>query len=251
MSFLKEKEWIFFNEITHMIHVTQDLHEMRINLLELLSVLIPYDSSSFYLAQNNKNDKLLCKPVVINISEEDIRKYLQYGEQVDYTIPIFKHARPIAYKETDLLEDSVREKTVYYNDFLAHGLEFPASLSIAHNRTCLGAITLFRSKSSGDFCDRDIFLLNQLQNHLSTRLFLEFSKGNNNKYTTGKSYDLACEYQLTIREIEVLDLALDGLNNEDISNKLFIVQSTVKKHLRNIYRKLDVKNRIQLMKLLL
>lgn len=250
MSFLKEKEWIFLNEINHMVHATKDVNEMRKKLLELLGVLIPSDSSSFYLAKEGNDNKLLYKPVVINISQEDVKNYLEYGEKVDYTIPIFKHGRPIAYKETDLLDDSVRKKTVYYNDFLAHGHEYPASLCIAQNGVCYGAVTLFRSKNSGDFSDRDIFILNQLQNHLSTRLISEFERTSNYN-STAKLYELAYSWHLTAREMDVIKFVLAGLNNEEISNELFIGQSTVKKHLRNIYRKLDVKNRVQLIKLLL
>lgn len=50
---------------------------------------------------------------------------------------------------------------------------------------------------------------------------------------------------LTNREKEVLLLLKDGLNNEQIAKQLFISNSTVKKHVRNILVKLDVKNRTQ------
>lgn len=49
----------------------------------------------------------------------------------------------------------------------------------------------------------------------------------------------------TERELEVAHLLLQGLNNKEISKKLFISNHTTKAHIASIYRKLDVKNRVQ------
>ncbi len=53
---------------------------------------------------------------------------------------------------------------------------------------------------------------------------------------------------LTEREIDVLKLISEGFNNEEIAEKMFISKNTVKSHIKNIYVKLDVKNRIQAIK---
>jgi len=50
---------------------------------------------------------------------------------------------------------------------------------------------------------------------------------------------------LSEREIEVLKLIEAGLSNQEIGSKLFISMGTVKRHISNIYYKLDVKNRTQ------
>jgi ATP/maltotriose-dependent transcriptional regulator MalT len=48
---------------------------------------------------------------------------------------------------------------------------------------------------------------------------------------------------LTEREMEVLHLVGQGLSNREIGDQLYISTGTVKIHLHNIYRKLNVKNR--------
>ncbi len=50
---------------------------------------------------------------------------------------------------------------------------------------------------------------------------------------------------LTNREIEVLKLIADGLINKEIAKKLFISEKTVKNHISNIFKKLDVNDRTQ------
>lgn len=47
---------------------------------------------------------------------------------------------------------------------------------------------------------------------------------------------------LTSREVQVLQLIVDGLTSPEISEKLHIVESTVNTHRRNLINKLDVKN---------
>ncbi len=50
---------------------------------------------------------------------------------------------------------------------------------------------------------------------------------------------------LTTREVEILQLVAAGLTNSDVARKLWVTEQTVKFHLRNIYRKLDVANRTE------
>jgi DNA-binding NarL/FixJ family response regulator len=48
---------------------------------------------------------------------------------------------------------------------------------------------------------------------------------------------------LTDREVTLLEALTRGLSNKQISQELWITEQTVKFHLSNIYRKLDVSNR--------
>ena len=51
--------------------------------------------------------------------------------------------------------------------------------------------------------------------------------------------------ELTRREIEVLKLIAEGLFNKEIASKLDISERTVKNHVSNIFKKIDVSDRTQ------
>jgi DNA-binding NarL/FixJ family response regulator len=65
------------------------------------------------------------------------------------------------------------------------------------------------------------------------------------KRPDSESAVLAGEAGLTDREIEVLALAAQGHSNAEVARLLWVTPQTVKFHLSNVYRKLNVSNRTQ------
>ena len=51
--------------------------------------------------------------------------------------------------------------------------------------------------------------------------------------------------RLTAREMDVLACIAKGFSNQDIAKALFVSEKTVKNHLTNIFRKLNVNDRTQ------
>lgn len=58
--------------------------------------------------------------------------------------------------------------------------------------------------------------------------------------------ELCINYNISKREKEVVDLLLLGKSNKEIEDDLFISIGTVKNHIYNIFKKVDVKNRNEL-----
>jgi DNA-binding NarL/FixJ family response regulator len=54
--------------------------------------------------------------------------------------------------------------------------------------------------------------------------------------------------QLTAREQEVLELLAQGMQMKEIAPKLFVSLTTIRTHVRNIYEKLQVQSRYEMMK---
>ena len=53
------------------------------------------------------------------------------------------------------------------------------------------------------------------------------------------------DHKLTQRELDVLFLLVEGLNNTEIATRLFISPNTVKSHMRSLMNKLSVNDRVQ------
>ena len=119
---------------------------------------------------------------------------------------------------------------------------------LSYRNEFVGVVCFFRLKGKSDFVYEDSFVLDIIKEHLAFRLYQDL---NNNSMKTEKISVTECArvYGLTKREEAVLHELMNGLDNNEISTKLCITKNTLKKHILNIYRKLDVKNRVQIFKM--
>jgi len=60
--------------------------------------------------------------------------------------------------------------------------------------------------------------------------------------------DVFEKYSITDREKEIIELVLNGLKNKEIAKRLHISEMTVKIHLHNIFDKMGIRNRVELVK---
>jgi EAL domain-containing protein (putative c-di-GMP-specific phosphodiesterase class I)/DNA-binding CsgD family transcriptional regulator len=60
-------------------------------------------------------------------------------------------------------------------------------------------------------------------------------------------YRMKEAFSISSRELEVFKLIINGLNNKEISEQLFISEHTVKNHITRIFQKLHVNDRLQAM----
>lgn len=58
--------------------------------------------------------------------------------------------------------------------------------------------------------------------------------------------DVLTQKGLSNREAEVAELVTKGLSNKEVASQLFVTEKTVKFHLTNIYKKMNLKSRSQL-----
>ncbi len=80
----------------------------------------------------------------------------------------------------------------------------------------------------------------QIEAHLSH--ISNFEDNKNNKHDLSENID---KYGLSSRELEVLNNITHGMKNQEIADKMYVSLATIKTHTKNIYNKLDVRNRME------
>lgn len=244
MRKLETNDWIILNNIIYKIYTTENFDEMRAELLEQLKMVVDFDSADFYMASLEEG-KLLCNPITYNCDVDLSEIY----EDLDYSRGIVNSGKMLIYRETDIISDEARVETDYYKKvYKPNNWHFALQVVIARHKKFLGAITFYRTIGKEDFAYDDIFVLDILKDHLAYRLEQHAKNGDLgvNKLTVTEA---VAKYELTRREHTILKLLMSGTENADICTELVITPNTLKKHILNIYRKLGIKNRVQLFKM--
>jgi DNA-binding CsgD family transcriptional regulator len=251
---LSQQEWEQINLMVGEMNRIRDITKFRKEFLTMLGRLIAYDLADFYLNDPKSQGKVrLVDPVVVSrfsqkFNEKFMLEYDRYFGQVDYVRWVFSSHESVVYRESDLINPELRTKSAFYLDYLKPaGFVNVAGVSIADQGVCVGAITLYRTDRYGDFTDKDLYILKQLIPHLENKLTVETKAVEHNvEQSKSSSYYLAREFNLSRREIQILRLLCDGKSNSEISRMLSISVNTVKKHISNIFGKLNVDSRTQL-----
>lgn len=245
MKELRTKDWMILNNIIYKIYTTEDLTAMRQGFLEQMKFLIDFDSADFYLAGREGQGRLE-KPVTFNC---DDRRCMGYDE-TSHGRRILYSEKGIVCRETDIIPETEKIRSEYYKKvYIPNNWEYALHMVVCGEKQCLGITTFYRTVGRDDFSSDDIFLLNLLKEHMTYRLSISVHEQMEGmeKITVSEAVR---KYDLTKREQTILRLLLAGCDNEAICEKLVISINTLKKHVLNIYRKLGIKNRVQMFKMI-
>jgi DNA-binding CsgD family transcriptional regulator len=247
IKMLEVNDWILINAITYKIQAIEDLNEMQLAVMKQLKFLIDFDSASFYTVLS-KGTAEIGNPVGINYSLSDMNKYLQVFKEVDYSKGLMSTGKNITYRESDIMNDELRVQTEYYKKvYDAQNWHYSLHLNISHNEVFLGVMSFFRVKGKENFDYTSTFIIDMIKDHLALRLFKEIYNTKHNELLS--LTECTTKFKLTAREQNIVSLILDGMQDSEICENLFITSNTFKKHILNIYRKIGINKRIQLLKL--
>lgn len=156
--------------------------------------------------------------------------------------------KSLVYRESDIISDEMRVKTEYYEKvYKPNGWHYSLQMIMAREKKFLGVVTLYRKMGKEDFSHDEVFLVDTLKDHMAYRLWQQ--KQNWMQYGEKLTVSAATEkFGLTKQEHHILQLLMEGKDNTFICDYLSISINTLKKHILNIYRKLGIRNRVQLFK---
>ena len=244
---LDHKEWLRINDIILIINSTIDIKTMRKYFLDAVKLLIPSNKSMFYLLKEEMGIIRLFDSVFINCDQDFLSSYEATFKEAQYGRVAVHSRKSIAYRDTDLMIESVRTNTDVYKSFLLpNKIPFAGGIILAKNRQLMAEITFFKTHKQGDITDKELCILEILKAHLENRFILENQNAQSAEYEFRDKTSRLLDYNLTNREIEISKLISTGLDTKEISDQLCISTYTTKKHIQNIFSKLDINSRTQL-----
>ena len=245
MKTLETNDWMILNSIIYKIYTTENCRTMREQLLEQMKMIFDFDSADFYLASQDGGQKLT-DPITYNCDVNECADY----EELDYSRGIMYSGKSLVYRETDIISDEKRMQTEYYRRvYRPNNWHYSMQMILGRNREFLGVVTFYRTIGKDNFQYDDIFLLDMFKDHIAYRLYRDRVESGEaeNKLTVTEATE---KYELTKREHTILKLLKQGKDNAQIFEELSISVNTLKKHILNIYRKVGIKNRVQMFKMI-
>jgi len=235
------------NQITLSIHKTDSLIAMCDAVLQRLPELIPHEKSFFtHHPTPDTPDSATCRS--LSMLSEELAEYTGYFIDLDYTAWYLKQANVTVYRDSDVVGEPVMKSSSIYTDWvLRMGMRYVCGNVIRLDDRIYADFTLFRTEEHGDFSDREMFLLQLVTDQLS----LWFQKHYAPALLTSPSAADDPLAVLTPREQEIAQLASCEIDFHEIADQLSISYSTVRRHMANIYQKLGINSRSQLIIMLL
>ena len=248
---LKESEWNTINSILLDLYTVCGLREVASKSLSILRLLIPFSKGYFiFLDEKMEIDSGLS--VFTGFDDESIDSYVQTFYQKDYLQYLYSFtSESSVYRDSSMIDDKVRTETDFYKFFLKPcGIPFGAGIVLVKERKVLGVFNLFRGENIGDFSEKDLYILNILKKHLENMVSNAMSHedaGDRGMFALFRAVE---DFSLSSRESDVLKLLADGFSNNAISELMNVSVSTVKKHVYNIFNKVGVNSRTQLLNMI-
>ena len=251
MTTLKSEQWEKINEIILDIYSETDVYHLRKTFLRKLAELIPHEKSFFDLGYKKHTKVVFFDPVSNNIEEKHLTSYFKVYEAVDIMFWFFSQNQSNIYRETDYITSAMLRTSVFYNDWmLPQGVHFSMGSRVASDDILYGSVNLWRSEEKGDFTDSEMEILDILNKHLALYFHNRYPNGIRRNNEEEYSDTLIHLYNLTSRESEIVSLIYQGMTSRQIADKLFISENTVKKHTYNIFKKMKVSSRSQIIKII-
>lgn len=234
-------------DIVYSINRSESAKEYAETVLHLLPAAVACDKISLILfPEDNDGDiAILSSFLDMNqVERQTIAPRCQCQDPVTRGLTAKREAS--AFRDDDLFtEETILASEIYKKNYLSHELRYAIRIILAHNKKQLGQIVFLNKLSSGNFSNNDLEICRMLSNHLSLKLWslMVFEGGISPKES------FALQHKLSKREFEIASKIADGFTDSEISHALAISESTVRKHIGNLYSKTGTSNRASFLRI--
>ncbi len=239
-----EVDW---SVLYHFVDACGKSHNPRsfcMDILENAGEICPFDRGLLFMLDANHK---LFGYYLKNFDEKTSKTYLEYyANQENDTNNIFQDVRENPTKPTINVRDWEHEEN---SDFLINyvhpqGIKYTVGFALYDLNANVRTIVALDRLRSDAFTNRELYNLQMgvnILNDLHKNFFYHGASLRDIKQATWQ------EANLTAREIEVVDLLAQGVSPANISNILYVSQSTTYKHIAHIYSKMGVSTQQELL----
>lgn len=175
--------------------------------------------------------------------DEFVERYQTVEPDEDRLLTYVSEYHAPVHGEMILPSDGWKQSEMYKNFCACYDHEHIAIGPIVGEGRLVGGIYFARIEDTPAFNNQDIASLSAICNHLSATLATLRSQ---QTLIQQKILNSSLASRLTNRELQIAELVAEGLTNAEIGTQLWISRNTVKQTLKNIFRKLDVSARAQM-----
>lgn len=254
---LLNSEWAFLSQMVYRINRCTTYEKFCSECLYNLKGLLDFSQGVIFQVTFVDGKPKLKAPYCIDSNNQyaDWSQYLERGYTPKWLDYFFSPWCSV-FRYSDISKVSDWTESRIFKEFLEPmNLFYGLYTTLIYEDIALCAVVLGRPKNAEDFSSRDVYIMECLKNHLALKLYhlltpissLEPEKSNDKQYYVREFSE---KYNLTKRELEIIQLLFSGNETEDICGSLYISPSTLRKHFYNIYRKTGVNSREKLIKLM-
>ena len=247
----EEKKLIVIHDIATNISRYEDSLSIRTFILNEIERAFKYDFAVFDICKVRNTKTELVDPLVKSKYDSDFERNFLYQYdtkfmQSSYTRWLHNESKSLVMRDEDVIPYEIKKESRYYKEYLSpNGFEYVLNCEYAYNSITFASLTFYNSKDTGPFSDMDVYFMKLLIPCIVSAL-----NDATDIEITNDATDLLKKHNLTKREMEIVNLVFDGLSNREIANTLFVSENTIKKHLNNIYQKINLPNRTRLINFL-
>ncbi len=245
---MEKNDFLLINNTIYQIYTAPTIEKMKSIFLNHLKLIIPYSYASIMMAETKDNDIHLVNPFCY--PPDFLKAELEYlkNEEIDHTNWLNYCTESEIIRESDILLERKRlSSPIYQKCYQHYNIYDTMQMSIVYEKQFLGILTLYRTREDGAFSEEEVFYLHELGKHLNYIFYDKLIK-KSTQNTKATLTEVSAAHHLTKRESEILGLIFDEFHNQEIVEKLMISEHTLQKHLQNIYRKLGVSTKWDLLK---
>lgn len=247
---MEKNKFLMINDLIYDIHLWKSISDIDASFFQRLKMIVPFEYASLFLYDEKADNHFsLGAPICFPESFKEAELLYTKFANEDDLLWILHGKEPQMIRESAVLDDAHRlSSPLYRRCYQKYDIYDSLQYTIVFKQKLLGVLTLFKTRPNGIYSTDDVYYLRAIAMHLNPVLHRLLLEEDTSKTKEFDASSFISKYHLTAKEEEILKYLLQFRENEEIAEQLDIRVTTLNKHLQNLFRKLEVRSRWELLR---